>query len=394
MTGKDLTDLLHDAVGEPPRAIVADSILRRARQRRLARTSAVVSSAALAVAAVVVLPSLLTGRPAAGPDAPVGVASGNQSSSSTFVAEYRYGSGDTGGGRGTFLSLFDAQSGKHLRDLQHFDEGGQVRLAGFSRTADGSVIYATARGPYYRSNVNGGDPRPGSCGGTVHQLDARTGRTKTLFSVGKDWTVQAPVVSPDGRSIAYLSQACTAMFDARVVVRDLAAGTERHVWAPRTSAGSVRWRSDGRQLVFTVMYPSQRTGTDVPSYVVVPSSADGAQPSSAVRRAPDPGCVVENALYSPSGIQLVEGCPNIVTAPARLVQLVGDGPAVAWRTSTALCPNGMTAAYDPQGRLLVTSTTSCGGAGAPVDVVQMWNGQHSREVGRYTNPQQFVSAAT
>ena len=393
MTGKDLTDLLHDAVGEPPRAIVAETVLRRARQRHFARTSAVVSSAALAVAAVV-LPSLLTGGPAAGPDARGGAASGNPSQSNTFVAEYRYGSGDTGGGRGTFLSLFDAQSGKHLRDLQHFAEGGQVRLAGFSRTAGGSVIYATARGPYYRSNVSGGDPRPGSCGGTVYQLDARTGRTKTLFSVGKDWTVGSPVMSPNGRSIAYLSQACTAMFDARVVVRDLAAGTERQVWAPRTSATTVRWRSDGRQLVFAVMYPSQRTGSDEPGYVVVPASADGAQPSSAVRRAPDRGCVVENALYSSSGIQIVEGCPNIVTPPARLVQLVGDGPAVAWRASTALCPNGMTAAYDPQGRLLVTSTTSCGGAHAPVDVVQMWNGKHSREVARYTNPQQFVSAAT
>jgi hypothetical protein len=42
----------------------------------------------------------------------------------------------------------------------------------------------------------------------------------------------------------------------------------------------------------------------------------------------------------------------------------------------------------------VTATTSCGGPGMPVDVVQMWNGQHSRDVGRHVNPQQFVSAAT
>lgn len=327
--------------------------------------------------------------------ASVGAASGRPSPSSTFVAEYGYGSGDIGVGHGTFLSLFDNRSGKHLRDLLHFDEGAQRRLAGFTRAADGSVVYAAAHGPYLRSSVSGGDPRPDSCGGTVYQVDGRTGRVKSLFSVGNDRTVQAPVVSPDGRSVAYLSQACTAMFAARVVVRDLAAGTERHVWAPRTSVTSVRWRGDGRQLVFTVFYPDQGTRADVPSYVVVPSSADGAQPSSVVRPAPDPGCVVETAVYSRSALQVVEGCPNVVTAPARLVQLVGDGPAVAWRASTGLCPNGMTAAYDPQGRLLVTSNTSCGGAGEPrVDVVQMWNGRHSREVGRYMNPQQFVSAAT
>lgn len=395
MTGNDLSNLLHDAVGEPPRPVVAETVLRRARQRRFARSSSAVGTAAvLAVAAVVVVPSLLGGGSDTGPKPRVGGAAGNGPLSNTFVAEYQHGSGDTGGGSGTFLSLFDNQSGKHLRDLQHFEGAGQVRLAGFSRASDGSVIYAIARGPYYRSNVNGGDPRPGSCGGQVQQLDPATGRVKTLFSVGKDWTVGSPVLSPDGQSIAYLSQACTAMFDARVVVRELAGGTERQVWAPRTSATSVRWRSDGRQLAFTVMYPSQRTGADVPSYIVVPTGVGGAQPPSAVRRAPDPGCVVASALYSTSGIQLVEGCPNIVTAPARLVQLVGDGPAVAWRATTALCPNGMTASYDPQGRLLVTATTNCGGARAPVDVVQMWNGKHSREVGRYTNPRQFVSAAT
>jgi hypothetical protein len=313
--------------------------------------------------------------------------------SGTFVAEYEYGSGDTGGGHATFLSLFDDQSGRHLRDLLRFDGHPQPLLAGFSRAADGSVIYATARGPSYRSNVRG-DPRPGSCGGTVYLLDARTGRVTSLFGVGKDWTVAAPVMSPDGRSVAYLSQACTATFAGHVVVRDLATGSERQIWVPGTSATRVGWRGDGRQLVFTVMSDEQLGRSEVPAYVVVPSDADGAQPSSAARRAPDRGCVLENALYSRSGIQLVAGCPDVVTTPARLVQLVGDGPAVEWRTSAALCPNGMTAAYGSQGRLLVTATTSCGGPGMPVDVVQMWNGQHSRDVGRHVNPQQFVSAAT
>jgi len=324
--------------------------------------------------------------------APFAATSGGPSAASTFVAEYEYGSGDTGGGHGAFLSLFDERSGQHLRDLAHFDENAQLRLAGFSRAADGSVFYAAARGPYYRSNVSGGDPRPGSCGGTVRELQASTGRGKSLFEVGKDWTVQGPVVSPDGRSVAYLSQPCTEMFAARVVVHELASGTERQVWVSGTSATSVSWRGDGRQVVFTVDYPNQHSRAEVPSYAVVSSRADGAQPSSAVRRAPDPGCVVERAVYSRSALDLVEGCPDVVTAPARLVQLVDDGPTVAWRRSTGLCPNGMTAADDTEGRLLVTSTTRCGDAGVPVDVVQVWNGQHSREVNRYVNPQQFVSA--
>jgi hypothetical protein len=312
--------------------------------------------------------------------------------SGTFVAEYIYGIGAPGGGQGTFLSLFDDRSGDHLRDLVHFDDA-QVRLDGISRTPDGSVIYAAARGPYYRSNVAFGDPRPGSCGGTVYRLDARTGIVTALFSVGEDWTVGAPALSPDGRSVAYLSQACTATYAAHVVVRELATGTERQVWVPNTSALTVHWSSDGRQLVFTVMYSEPRSDSDVASYVVVPSVAVGALPSSAVRRAPDRGCVVQNAVYSRSGIELVEGCPDVVTAPALLVQLRGDGPAVEWRTSTALCPNGMTVAQDAQGRLLVTAQTRCGGTGPPIDVVQMWDGHRSRDVGHYLERLQVVSAA-
>jgi hypothetical protein len=141
--------------------------------------------------------------------APSRALSGGPLPSGTFVAEYEYGSGDTGGGHATFVSLFDDQSGRYLRDLLRFDGHPQPLLAGFSRAADGSVIYATARGPSYRSNVRG-DPLPGSCGGTVYLLDAGTARVTSLFSVPKDWTVRAPVMSPDGRAVAYLSQACTA----------------------------------------------------------------------------------------------------------------------------------------------------------------------------------------
>ncbi len=310
-----------------------------------------------------------------------------------LVAQYEYGSGDTGGGHGTFLSLFDEQSGKRVRDLVHIEEASTAQLSGFSRSADGSITYAMARGPYYTSNVSNGAPRPGSCGGSVYRIDARTGRTRPLFTVDRDLTVGEPAVSPDGKSVAYLSQQCTAAFANRVVVRDLATGRERRISVPRASATRVAWRSDGAQLVLTVMYPEPHTAADVSSYVVVQADADGSQPVSAVRSAPDHGCVVAAAVFAGPGVQLVEGCPNGVTAPARLVQLAEAGPRVLWRASTWLCPNGMTLAHDPQGRLLVTSTTTCGGLDGPVDVVQAWTGQQSRDLGRYVNPQQFVAAA-
>jgi hypothetical protein len=322
------------------------------------------------------------------------VTSGGPLPADVFVAQYEYGSGDTGGGHGTFLSLFDERSGAHVRDLVHVEERSAVHLAGHSRNADGSVTYALARGPQCTGNGANCAPRPGSCGGTVYRLDARTGGTRPLFSVGKDSTVGWPSASPDGTSVAYLSQPCTATFAQQVVVRELSSGRERHIFVPQASTVRVAWRGDGAQLVFTVMYPQQRTGANVPSYVVVPANADGPQPVSAVHRAPDPGCMVEAAVFASPGIQLVEGCPDVVTAPARLVQLVDAGPGVRWREDTGLCPNGMTLAHDPSDRLLVTSTTTCGAAGTPVEVVQSWTGQQSRELGRYVNPQQFLEAAT
>jgi len=191
-----------------------------------------------------------------------------------FVASYASGSGDLGGGHGTFLSLFDEQSGKHLRDLVHLDEGSALGLTGSSRATDGSIAYALARRPHYQSGVANGDPAAGSCGGTVYKLNAATGQATSLFTVGRDWTVEDPMVSPDGRSVAYLSQPCTATFDERVVIRDLVTGREGHIWVPTGSASQVAWRSDGAKLVITVRFSQQRSDTYASGYVVVPADAD------------------------------------------------------------------------------------------------------------------------
>jgi hypothetical protein len=350
-------------------------------------------AAVVRVAVMVAAVALLAGCGHASAPTDGAVMSAGPLPAGVFVARYAYGSGDLGGGHGSFLSLFDEQSGKHLRDLVHLDEGSALGLAGSSRATDGSIVYALARGPRYQSGVANGDPAAGSCGGSVYKLRAATGQATSLFTVGRDWTVGDPRQSPDGRLVAYLSQPCTAAFDEQIVVRDLATGRERHIWVPAASASQVAWRSDGAELVITVRFSQQHSDADASGYVVVPADADGPQPRTTVRHAPDRGCVMETAVFATGGIQLVEGCPNGTTAPARLVQLVDSGPRVAWRASTGLCPNGMTLASDPQGTLL-TSTSKCGGAGGPVDVVQAWTGQHAREIRRYVNPAQFVADAT
>lgn len=235
-------------------------------------------AAAVRVAVMVAAVGLLAGCGRGSEPTDGAVISAGPLPAGVFVASYASGSGDLGGGHGTFLSLFDEQSGRHLRDVVHLDEGSALGLAGSSRAPDGSIVYALARGPHYQSGVANGDPEAGSCGGTVYRLSAATGQATSLFTVGRDWTVEDPTVSPDGRSVAYLSQPCTAAFDEQVVVRDLATDRERHIWVPTGSASQVAWRSDGALLVISVWFSQQNSDADPASgYVVVPADTDGAQ---------------------------------------------------------------------------------------------------------------------
>jgi hypothetical protein len=311
------------------------------------------------------------------------VASQGPFPSPVFAARYVHGAA-----YGTYLSLFDERSGKHSRDLVHLGAGAPAELGGFSRTTDGSVVYALIRGPAYTSNTEGGKPLPGTCGGTVYRIDADTGNARSLFTVAKDRTVTKPTVSPDGKMVAYLGRACGDASARSMVIHDLGSDRERSVSITRDAIGGIAWSPAGAALVLTVEDAGGPAG-----YLVLPVSASGPQPAAAVRSAPDTGCVVVAASYAAAGVQLVEGCPNRTTAPARLVQLAGAGPMVSWREDTGLCPNGLAAVRDPAGALVLSAPTQCGGTGAPVDVVQVWTGRTPREVARYANPDQSVSDA-
>jgi hypothetical protein len=346
------------------------------------------------VGSVVVAVSIVSVAACGGQSATSATVSSGPLPAGTFVAQYQHGAGDTGGGNGTFLSVFDETSGEHLRDLTHVPDGTPVHLGGYSRSSDGSVVFAVDQGPYYRGHLANGDPKPGSCGATVYQVDATTGRTRSLFTVGADRTANSPVLSPDGKSVAYLSEGCTDSFAEQLVLRDLGTGAERRVAVPNAGGLHVVWRGDGSELVVTFMYAETPAGADSRGYAVVHADATGPIPADAIRHAPDKHCEVEDAAYTSTGLQLVEGCPDVVNGPARLVQLDGDGPAVSWRADTGVCPNGLTLREDLHGKVLVTATTECGGGAAPVDVVQLWTRSEHRELRRYVNPQQFVSGAT
>jgi hypothetical protein len=308
-----------------------------------------------------------------------------------FVARYARGPGALGGGYGTYMSMFDETSGKHLRDLVHLPVGVAAGLAGFSRSADGSVVYALATGPRHTNTDGTGTPRPGTCGGTVYRVDASTGEVRSLFVVVADRVVGVPWVSPDGKSVAYLSAPCPDATAQEVVVHELAGDRERTISVAHAAPTGVGWSADSTQLVLSVA----PTDAGQPAgFLVVPANFNGTQPQSAVRAAPDGGCAVEAAAFGDAGVELAEGCPDWMGAPGRLLQLVGSGPNVAWRVNTALCPTGMTLEHDLSGALLVSATATCGTAGDPVYVVQLWTAQSEREVGSYGDPKQIVTDAS
>jgi hypothetical protein len=312
--------------------------------------------------------------------------------SEAFVAEYAYGSGDTGGGRGTFLGLFDLRTGRHQANVAHVPDGGLTQLAGYARGPDGDLWYAFAHGPRY-SNIPNGTPAPGSCGGTVYRVDHRTGAPGSVFTVSADATVRDPVPSPDGRSIAYLSQPCTSAYSTAVVVRSLTSQREHRIGAVDGWAWHPGWSPDSRQIIFTVRFSVYRGPADRAAFAVVPSDASTQIPRAALKHAPTPNCSVLQATFDAAGLALLEGCPDDLGA-GWLTQLDPTRQHSLWRTRTRLCPNGATiVANRPGTDLLLTATTHCGGNDPIVDVVQTWPGPQPHEVGRYTNGQQFVFAA-
>jgi hypothetical protein len=75
-----------------------------------------------------------------------------------------------------------------------------------------------------------------------------------------------------------------------------------------------------------------------------------------------------------------------------MVQLDPAGHTVLWRADTDQCPNGSTIDADRTGtRLMLATNPACGRLSDTADVVQVWEGPQFHDIGRYVNPDQFVS---
>lgn len=312
----------------------------------------------------------------------------------TFVAEYEYGAGDTSGGHGTYLSLFDAATGRHLRDVMHWPAGAQPVLDGFSRAPNGDIWLTEQSGP--GSTGMGIGVVPHSCGGRLIRVDHTTGVAHTVVTVDRDTELGDPVASPDGRRVAYLSGPCGSMYNTAngpvtgdvVVVRDLASGhstTLRMVGGAGTSA---RWAPDGRVVVEFVFMYQGNAALGSQGYVIVPAGVDATLHHADIHLG-DRGCEVVSVGYDAAGPLLLEGCPT-ATGTARLTQL---DPALhpLWSVVPIATPNGGSVSVAPDGHTIMVETWD---SRATTSYVSVYDGRSLTKQFAYGTPTAFVSGAT
>jgi hypothetical protein len=348
-TGPDQLDLgtgIAAAFADEHTTLGVDAVFRRARRRRTRQVLTSVAAVLLVVAGVVGV----RGLTAPAPVTPLPTGVDGSGAPTTFLAYY-----DPDNGSGVHLSLFDVATGRHLRDVMNWGYGQQPRLNGFSRAANGDIWLAEQTGPYLQSSVRGGDPRPHSCGGKIERIAAATGRAQTVVEVGVDDTVGWPVLSPDGRELAYLAGTCTGGFDTGVVVRDLSTGRQWRLQVTQSFVIQVGWGSDGQLIV--VANRSTRTSDEPASgYLVTPAEADRTLQPGDLRQA-TAGCQVQSVAADAAGLLILQGCPDTVH-DARLTQFDAAGSRVLWSVTPPATPNGGQVTLAGNGRTALVSTWS------------------------------------
>ncbi len=364
--GQDQLDLeagITAAFADEHTTMEVDAVISRARRHRHRNVLTAAATLVLAVATVLVgvyavaHRSPVTPLPTTPAVAPLPTAVDAHGAPTTFLAAYQ--SYVASGQVTDHLTLYDASTGQRLRDVMRWDDidARKPRLNGFSRAANGDIWLAEQAGPIYQGDVENGDPKPHSCGGRIIRIDAATGRVTTVVQVGVDATIGSPVLSPDGRELAYLSGTCTGGgFDTGVVVRDLATGRQWRLQVAQAGVYDIRWGPDDQLAMVAELRewipPQPSTG-----YVITSADTDRTFQISDLRQA-TPGCQVRSVAFDAAGLLVLQGCPDVVHA-ARLTQF-DTASHPLWSVTPPATPNGgvLTLANNGHTALLYTWSTA------------------------------------
>ncbi|MCA1823625.1 MAG: hypothetical protein LC640_05055, partial [Frankia sp.] len=170
------------------------------------------------------------------------------------------------------VAVFSTSTGRPARYLTYAQPGGGAYDAQLSADSK-SVVYAQGAG---------------TCASAIWQVPADGGKPVQLVDAGHG-AASHPVLSPDGSKLAYAIARCAqGGTGVDVVVRDLAAGTER-VAAHLVDVdlrGTIGWRADAARLVFVASH-----GDSAPDLVI----ADATGGAGTVTAAPETGCTWQSA---------------------------------------------------------------------------------------------------
>jgi hypothetical protein len=268
----------------------------------------------------------------------------------------------------------DATTGKQSRHIAPPTRHG-LQVASVARLDSSHLLVTYAKGPRFRSNVAGGDPEPGSCGGEVDRVDVSSRRIMTLWAFPASTRLQHAQPSPDGRSVALLDGPCVpSYFNSHVEVTDLRGHIRASLGAklPRCHGlGSVTWTGDGKQLLALYAPASDAepySGSDGTCSEPQPAGLVTLDPAHSRPDLPAPTrpalrtCTLTAAsAASGGGVFEVQACGrDALSAPVDLVRLAAGG-AEQGRWHLDHCGNGTEMAVSSEGDVAISGYFYCAG---------------------------------
>jgi hypothetical protein len=284
-----------------------------------------------------------------------------------------------------YVAVSDMATGAVVRDLLPATTADGMQVTGLALDHAGNLWITYSSGPFYRTNVANGDPRPDSCANQVDVVHAGSGRVTVALRTDDNVLISDAEPSPDGQDIMYQESGCTGYETSYIQIQSLS--SEQH-WSIGQALpdchllSGVAWSTSGGSLLMDY-------GPAGPPYSHVPSPAACAQWSpgrlvqvQAAKDQPsltgttvlaDPGCQIDAVAGTEGGGALaVEGCggaPSYITGTVNLLVIGPDGQ-IDQRFPLGACVDGAQIATNQAGTAaMIEAYFSCTSS---AQVTRLW----------------------
>jgi hypothetical protein len=283
------------------------------------------------------------------------------------------------------IALSDVSTGALVRDLLPATAANGMQVTGLALDRAGNLWITYSKGPVYRGDTAGGDPRPDSCANQVDVVQAGSGSVTVALRTSDNVLIWDAQPSPSGREIAYRESPCTGYEESYLRIKNISAQQQWSIGQGLPDChllSDVAWSADGRTLLAD--YGPASTPY---SYGVNPGpcamwwagrlvqvSAGTAQPGLAGSTVPaDSGCQIDAVGGTAGGGALaVEGCgggPDFLTGSVSLL-VIGANGRIDRRLPLGACVDGAAIAMNQAGTAaLVSAYFTCSPS---AQVTRLW----------------------